>query len=255
MSDLTIDTKSVKKTIISFIKNIHKKTGFNKAIIGLSGGIDSSLSCYLAVEALGSENVIGIRMPYKTSSLDSLKDSQKIIDNTGIDSLIFSITNPVDSLSRRSITPVRKGNIMARVRMTILYDQSALLKGLVVGTGNKSESLLGYTTLYGDSACAYNPIGDLYKTEVRQLAEAMNIPQSIIDKPPSADLWTGQTDESELGFTYKKVDSLLYLLIEKSFSSKECIEKGFDKVFVEKIINLIHQSDFKRHLPPIAPIH
>jgi NAD+ synthase len=152
------------------------------------------------------------------------------------------------------INSMRKGNIMARERMIVLYDQSEVFKGLVVGTSNKTEILLGYSTLFGDSASALNPIGDLYKTQIRQLSRAMNIPAPIIDKPPSADLWEGQTDEKELGFTYEEVDKLLYLLVDERYSPQEAIEAGFDKTFVESVTRRVRRNQFKRMLPPIAKI-
>jgi NAD+ synthase len=153
-----------------------------------------------------------------------------------------------------AISDIRKGNLMARARMIIAYDQSEAFKALVVGTGNKTEILLGYTTLYGDSACALNPIGDLYKTQVRQLARALQIPEVIISKPPSADLWTGQTDESELGFTYEDVDRLLYLLVDQRYRPEECIEAGFSEKFVHQVVERVRRNQFKRILPPIAKL-
>jgi NAD+ synthase len=166
------------------------------------------------------------------------------------------ITEMVDPLLERfpDSTPVRRGNIMARMRMIVLYDQSEAFRGLVVGTGNKTEILLGYTTLYGDSACALNPLGDLYKTQVRQLSRAMNIPASIIEKAPSADLWTGQTDEGELGFTYAEVDQLLYLLVDQRYSPQECVEAGFAEQFVRAVVEKVRRNQFKRVLPPIAKL-
>jgi NAD+ synthase len=149
---------------------------------------------------------------------------------------------------------MRMGNIMARERMIVLFDQSEVFKGLVVGTSNKTEILLGYSTIYGDSASAINPIGDLYKTQVRQLSRALNIPAPIIDKPPSADLWEGQTDENELGFTYEEVDKLLYLLVDQRYSPQEIIEAGFDEKFVNAVTTRIRRNQFKRMLPPIAKI-
>ncbi|HNB41475.1 MAG TPA: NAD(+) synthase, partial [Anaerolineales bacterium] len=149
---------------------------------------------------------------------------------------------------------LRKGNIMARERMIVIYDQSEVFKGLVVGTSNKTEILLGYSTLFGDSANALNPIGDLYKTQVRQLSRAMNIPSPIVDKPPSADLWEDQTDEGELGFTYSEADRLLYLLVDQRYSPQEAIEAGFDEKFVNAVTTRIRRNQFKRMLPPIAKI-
>jgi NAD+ synthase len=149
---------------------------------------------------------------------------------------------------------VRRGNIMARARMIILYDHSEAFDGLVVGTGNKTEILLGYTTLFGDSACALNPLGDLYKTQVRQLALAMGIPEAIVQKPPSADLWKGQTDEGELGFTYAEVDQLLYLLVDQRYTPEDCVQAGFAQDFVRTVAQRIRRNHFKRILPPIAKL-
>jgi NAD+ synthase len=173
-----------------------------------------------------------------------------------VQSLTIPITEMVDPFLEKQpdASNVRKGNIMARMRMIVIYDQSEAFRGLVVGTGNKTEILLGYTTLYGDSACALNPLGDLYKTQLRQLSRAMGIPTEIIDKPPSADLWVGQTDEGELGFTYEKVDQLLYLLVDQRFSPEDCVSDGFTEDFVNKVIDRIRRYHFKRILPPIAKL-
>jgi NAD+ synthase len=162
----------------------------------------------------------------------------------------------VDPLIARDpeMSDMRKGNIMARTRMIVAYDQSEAFKGLVVGTGNKTEILLGYTTLYGDSACALNPIGDLYKTQLRQLARVIQIPEVIITKPPTADLWTGQTDEGELGFTYAEVDKLLYLLVDQRYRPEECVEAGFAEMLVRKVVERLRRNQFKRVLPLIAKL-
>lgn len=254
--DLTINTDLARKILTGFIRSEITRMGFSHAVLNLSGGIDSALSCYLAAEALGPENVLAIRLPYRTSSADSLADAQKVIDATGVRSMTLEITDMVEPLFAQvpDMDNVRKGNIMARQRMIVLYDQSVAFKALPVGTGNKTEILLGYTTLYGDSANAINPIGDLYKTQVRQLSRAMGMPSSLVDKPPSADLWVGQTDEGELGFTYAEVDQLLYLLIDERFSPKECIEAGFAEPFVRAVVERIRRNHFKRILPPIAKI-
>jgi NAD+ synthase len=254
MESLILDAGVVIKQLEEFIRSIIKEAGFRHAVVGLSGGIDSSLACYLAVGALGKENILGVRMPYKTSSQDSLDHAQMIIDALAIHSETHPISEMVDPLINRSpdMSAVRKGNIMARTRMIVLYDHSAEFKGLVVGTGNKTEELLGYTTLFGDSACALNPLGDLYKTQVRQLAKFLGIPDVIIAKPPTADLWKGQTDEGELGFSYADVDKLLFDLVDKRLSSKECIQKGFPEAFVTKVVRTIGQNAFKRTMAPIA---
>lgn len=254
--DLTIDTELARKILTGFIHTEITRAGFSRAVIGLSGGIDSSLSCYLTVQALGPDNVLAIRMPYKTSSADSLEHAQLVIEELGVNSLTIPITDMVEPLFERfpEAGPVRRGNAMARARMIVLYDQSHDFAGLVVGTGNKTEILLGYTTLFGDSACAINPIGDLYKTQVRQLAREMGLPGAIIDKPPSADLWVGQTDEGELGFTYAEVDQLLYLLVDQRYKPEDCVAEGFSESFVRQVVEQVKRNHFKRVLPPIAKL-
>jgi NAD+ synthase len=254
--DLSVNTDLVRKILTGFIHSEITRVGYSRAVVNLSGGLDSAVSCALAAQALGAENVLALRLPYKTSSADSLEHAQLVIDQYGIQSLTIPITDMVDPLIAREpgMSSVRKGNIMARMRMVVAYDQSEAFKGLVVGTGNKTEILLGYTTLYGDSACAINPIGDLYKTQVRQLARAMGIPEPIITKPPSADLWAGQTDEDELGFTYEEVDKILYLLVDQRYRPEECVEAGFDASFVRKVVERVRKNQFKRVLPPIAKL-
>jgi len=254
--DLSINPELARTILTGFIKSEIKRAGFSRAVIALSGGIDSALSYVLAVEALGPENVLAVRMPYKSSNPDSLEHAQLLIDQQGSPSLTIQITELVDPLIEElpGEAKVRKGNIMARARMIVIFDQSEAFKGLVVGTSNKTEILLGYSTVYGDSACALNPIGDLYKTQVRQFARALEIPAAIIDKAPSADLWAGQTDEGELGFTYAEVDRLLYLLVDQRFSPAECIDAGFEADFVHKVVERIRSNQFKRVLPPIAKL-
>lgn len=256
MVDLSINSKLAKKILTGFIRTEITRAGFSRAVIGLSGGVDSALSCFLATEALGAENVLAVRMPYRTSSPDSLEHAQMVIDKLGVQSLTVDITDMVEPLFHMfpDASDVRKGNVMARMRMIILYDQSAAFGGLVVGTGNKTELLLGYSTLYGDSACALNPLGDLYKTQVRQLARDIGVPEVIVSKPPSADLWAGQTDEEELGFTYAEVDQLLYLLIDQRYSPEDCVEAGFTASFVDHVVERVRKSHYKRVLPPIAKI-
>jgi len=254
--NLSINTNLARSILTGFIKSEITRVGLSRAVIGLSGGIDSALSCALAAEALGAENVLAVRMPYQTSNPDSLEHAQALIDQLGVQSKTIEITDMVEPLFRLDpqISKMRKGNIMARARMIILYDQSEAFKGLVVGTSNKTEILLGYSTLYGDSANAINPIGDLYKTQIRELSRALNIPAPILQKPPSADLWQGQTDEQELGFTYEDVDKLLYLLIDQRYSPQDAIEAGFSAAFVEAVTRRIQRNQFKRILPPIAKV-
>lgn len=256
MPDLNIHPDVVRKILTGFIASEIRRTGFQKAVIGLSGGLDSAVSCYLAAEALGPQNVLAVRMPYKTSSPDSLAHAGLVIDALSVQSLDLEITDMADPLIARfpDMDSLRKGNIMARMRMIVLYDQSNAFRGLVVGTGNKTEILLGYSTLYGDSASALNPLGDLYKTQVRQLARGLGVPEPIIAKPPSADLWKDQTDEGELGFTYEEVDKLLFMLVDERYTPDECIEAGFAAPFVRTVVERIRRNHFKRVPPPIAKL-
>jgi NAD+ synthase len=254
--DLSINTSVARTILVGFIRSEITRAGFQRAVLGLSGGIDSALCCYLAVEALGRENVLVIRNPYKTSSPDSFEHAQLVIDALGMPDLTIDITPMVDPLFAAVPTTdqVRRGNAMARARMITWFDQSVAFKGLVLGTGNKTEILLGYTTIYGDAACALNPNGDLYKTQLRQLAKVMGVPQPILDKAPSADLWVGQTDEGELGFTYAEVDKLLYLLVDCRYTAAECVEAGFKTAFVQGVIERVRRNHFKRTLPLIAKL-
>jgi NAD+ synthase len=254
--DLTINSDTARKILTGFIRTEITRAGFNKAVLNLSGGLDSSLTCYLSAEAMGAENVLALMLPYKSSTPDSGEHARLVIEKLGVQSITIPITAMADALIERfpDMGRVRQGNIMARMRMIALYDQSEAFRGLAVGTGNKTEILLGYTTLYGDSACAINPLGDLYKTQVRQLAKSMGVPQVILDKAPSADLWLGQTDEGELGFTYDEVDQLLYLLVDQRYRPEDCMELGFEESFVRAVMEKVRHSQFKRLMPPIAKL-
>lgn len=254
--DLDINTDLARTILTGFIRTEIGRAGFKRGVLGLSGGLDSALACYLAAEALGAQNVLAVRMPYKTSSQDSLDHAQMVIDATGVQSLTVPISAMVDPLFERfsDADAMRRGNAMARARMIVLYDQSEAFDGLVIGTGNKTEILLGYTTVYGDAACALNPLGDLYKTQARQLARDLHLPEAIIAKPPSADLWVGQTDEGELGFTYAEVDRLLYLLVDGRYSPEECVAAGFSPEFVSAVARRVQRNHFKRVMPPIAKL-
>ncbi|MEA1978420.1 MAG: NAD+ synthase [Chloroflexota bacterium] len=251
---LIIDTDMVRKTLVDFIRNELARAGFSRAVVGVSGGVDSALTCFLSAEALGPENVLAIFMPYETTSAESRGHAALVIEAAGAREQTVDITAMATPVFDRfpEADKIRRGNIMARMRMIVLYDQSAAFNGLVIGTGNKTESLLGYTTLYGDSACAINPLGDLYKTQILQLARAVGVPEPIVSKPPSADLWDGQTDEDELGFTYDEVDRLLLLLIDQGFSEQACVDAGFDEKFVRKVVERMQRNQFKRIQPPIA---
>lgn len=257
MDFLNIDPENTAKKIEDFIRQKFEEAGFNRAIIGLSGGIDSSTVAYVAKRALGAENVIGINMPYRTSNPQSAIDAKTVADNLGINFMTIEITDMVDAYFRMfpDADQLRRGNMMSRQRMTVLYDQSSLQRGLVLGCGNKTEILLGYCTLYGDTACAMIPLGDLYKTQVRILARFLGVPERIIQKTPTADLWPGQSDESELGFTYAEVDKLLFLMIEKKYCYEELKKQGFEESFIYNVSNKIKKAQYKRCLPPIPKIN
>ena len=244
----------VEQVLTVFLKNELGRIGLHKAVIGLSGGIDSAVSAFLTAKALGPENVLCVMMPYKTSSKNSLEDAQKVVKILNVRSKIVDISKMVDSYIdtlEGDVSIVRKGNVMARMRMIVLYDQSAKEKGIVVGTSNKTELLLGYSTLHGDSACAINPLGQLYKTQIFELAKHLNVPKEIIDKKPSADLWAGQTDEEEMGITYARVDKLLTAMIDEGKSDAELLKMGFEMEFVVKVKGMIKRNEFKG-LPPVV---
>jgi NAD+ synthase len=253
---LAINPDIARKMLTDFIRDEIGKSNMHRAVIGLSGGIDSALSAYLSAEALGPENVMAVRMPYKSSSADSLSDADLVITALGIQSMTVPITEMADPLFARfpDMSNRRKGNVMARLRMTILYDQSVEFGGLVMGTSNKTELLLGYSTIYGDSGVALQPIGDLYKTQIRQLSAALNVPQSVQTKAPSADLWAGQTDEGELGFSYADVDQVLFLLVDERYTLDEVVEEGYARSFVEDVWRRVKANHYKRTMPNIAKV-
>jgi NAD+ synthase len=256
MSRIPTNPPLLKQILTAFIANEVCKTGVSRVVVGLSGGVDSALSACLAASALGPENILAIRMPYKTSSKESLEHADLVIAATGIQSLTVDITPQVDAYFAQfpDADNMRRGNKMARERMTILYDHSARWQALVLGTSNKTELLLGYGTLYGDMASAVNPLGDLYKTQVWALAEFVGVPPPLIEKPPSADLWSGQTDENELGFSYREVDELLYLMVDQRHSPDELHAAGFAPDFIEHVSRRIMNSQYKRRLPVIAKV-
>jgi NAD+ synthase len=250
------DYAVVEKLLVGFLSHEIRKVGVTRAVLGLSGGVDSAVSAALAARALGPSNVLGIMMPYQSSSPESLADAYEVAQSLGIETAVVEITGQVDAYFSRfaDASRLRRGNKMARERMTILYDHSAARSALVIGTSNKTELLLGYGTLYGDMASALNPIGDLYKTQVWGLARHLALPASVIEKAPTADLWSGQTDETELGFSYHQVDRLLYRMIDERCSTAELAEMGFAPDFIERISQTIRKSQFKRRLPVIAKL-
>jgi NAD+ synthase len=255
-AELAIDTGIARRVIAEFIRGQLRQAGFERLVLGLSGGIDSGLVAFLSAEAIGPEKLLCVLMPYRTSSPASRADAEEVVRRLGCASELVDISPMVDAYfaADPEASQLRRGNYMARQRMAVLYDRSVTWGGLVVGTGNKTESLIGYTTLFGDSACAFNPIGDLYKSQVRQLAAAVGVPESIIRKAPSADLWPGQTDESEAGFSYPVLDRLLFWRVDKRRSIDEVVALGFDRAVVERVDRMIAGSEFKRQVPPIAKL-
>ena len=265
-AELRIDTSVARRVIGEFIRGQLGQAGFDRALLGLSGGIDSALVAYLVAEAIGAERLLCVLMPYRTSSAASVGDADEVVRRLGCARDLVEITGMVDAYfgdgeragaageETRDASALRRGNLMARMRMAVLYDRSVTWGGLVVGTGNKTEALIGYTTLFGDSACAFAPIGDLYKSQVRQLAADMGVPDAILRKAPSADLWPGQTDESEAGFTYPELDRLLHAMVDKRRTHEELIAAGFAPDRVARVERMVAASEFKRQVPPIAKL-
>jgi NAD+ synthase len=256
LPQLKLDAPAVAELLTGFIAQELGKAGFSRAIIGLSGGVDSALSAVLSVRALGAENVFCVMMPYSGSSPESVTHAKLLLQQIAARSELVDITPMVDPLIAQEpeMDRLRRGNIMARQRMIVLYDRSSRERGLVIGTGNKTETMLGYGTLFGDTACAINPLGDLYKTQVWQLAEYLEIPDVILHKPPSADLWAGQTDEGELGFTYEQVDELLIQMVDERQTDEQLMAHGYDAGFIESVRRLIRLNQFKRLPPVIAKV-
>jgi NAD+ synthase len=264
--ELAIDTGVARRVISAFIRAQLAQAGFERAVLGLSGGIDSALVAYLVAEAIGADRLLCVLMPYRASSPASRADAEVVVRRLGCPSEIVDITQMIDGYFGQAGAPgaggaaaleasaLRRGNAMARARMLVLYDRSVIWRGLVVGTGNKTEALIGYTTLFGDSASAFNPIGDLYKSQVRQVAAEVGVPEAIIRKAPSADLWPGQTDEEEAGFSYPVLDRLLFWMIDRRRSDEELVAMGFDPAVVDRVGRLVATSEFKRQVPPIAKL-
>ena len=256
LEELKIDERTATETIATFIRDEISAAGLDGAVIALSGGIDSALACYLAVRALGSDIVRTYNMPYATSSPSSQEHAQLVACELAIPVEVISITPQIDAYFERfaDATTLRRANKMARERMSVIYDMAKVHHAMVIGTGNKTEAMLGYTTMWGDMAAGIAPIGDLYKAQVRQLAAYLHVPQAIIDKPPSADLWPGQTDEGELGITYEQADAILYDMLELDKDADTIIAEGADAAVVEHVFALVERSRFKRRMPKVCAI-
>jgi NAD+ synthase (glutamine-hydrolysing) len=240
--------------LIAFLQDeLIARRNIGKAVIGLSGGVDSAVTAFLCARALGAENVYAVRMPYKTSSGASLSDAQLVVDALGIHQDTIDISAAVDGYLQYEpeADARRRGNVMARTRMVVLFDQSAKHNALPVGTGNKTERLLGYFTWHADDTPPVNPIGDLYKTQVWALARHLGVPQALVDKAPSADLEANQTDEGDLGITYAKADAILARMLE-GYSNEQLSEHGFAVADVQLVRRRLDGTHWKRHLPTTA---
>ncbi|MFQ5876762.1 MAG: NAD+ synthase [Acidobacteriota bacterium] len=254
--ELRIDGRATAALLVDFVRRETRKAGFGRIVVGLSGGVDSATSAAIACRALGPRRVLCALLPYRTSSPGSLRDARRVARLLGCRTATIDITPMIDTYFRRQrgASRIRRGNKMARERMSILYDLSSRETALVLGTSNKTELLLGYGTIFGDMACAINPLGDLYKTQVRWLASHLGIPDKIVWKTPTADLWAGQSDEGELGYRYADIDRLLLLMVERRASRREAIAAGFSGPMVDRITRLIARSQYKRRPPLIAKI-
>jgi len=255
-----IEPAQAVEVIVGFIRSQLEQAGFERLVIGLSGGVDSATVAFLAARAIGPDNLLAVRMPYLTSSDTSETDALRVVTALGCRSERIDITPMVDPMLALIVGPdqaainVRRGNVMARQRMMVLYDRSAGFDALVIGTSNKTEALLGYGTLHGDMAAALAPIGDLYKTQLRAVAGELGVPEEVVAKPPSADLWPGQTDEGELGRSYDLLDRALFALVDRRWSVDRCVAAGLDRALVEWVAARVARMEFKRQLAPVAKL-
>lgn len=258
-AELLIDGAVARRLIVEFIYAHMRQTGFERAVLALSGGLDSALVAYLTAEAIGAANLLCVLMPYRTSSAASRGDAEEIVRRLGCASRVVDVTPMVDgyfetALGGEEANRLRRGNLAARMRMAVAYDQSVTWNGLVMGTSNKTEALLGYTTIFGDNAAALLPIGDLYKSQVRQLAAEVGVPHEVLVKPPTADLWAGQTDEEEVGLSYAELDRLLFWMVDRRRSRAQLLAAGFEEAKIDLVERLVARSEYKRQMPPIAKL-
>ncbi len=253
MSELDIQPELVTRMLVSFLREEVAVAGMHRAVVGLSGGIDSAVSAGLAAQAFGPEEVLCVLMPHAQSNPDSEAHARLVAEAFGVETRKVDITAMADGyLDAEDVADAtRRGNVMARCRMIVLYDLSVEWHGLVIGTSNKTEMLLGYSTQWGDSAHAVNPLGDLYKHQVVQLAEHLGCPREVIEKPPSADLFEGQTDEADLGFSYAQADELLLRMVDQRHGREELLEAGYPEELVQSVAARVVRNQYKR-LPPVV---
>ena len=255
-----IEAPTTIEVITGFIRAQLEQTGFRRLVVGLSGGVDSATVAFLAARAVGADNLLAVRMPYRSSSAESEADAMRVVTALACRTERVDITPMVDPMlalisgDDGDALQVRRGNVMARVRMIVLYDRSAGFDALVAGTSNKTEALLGYGTLYGDMGAAFAPIGDLYKSQLRAVAGALGVPDEILAKPPSADLWPGQTDEGELGASYDDLDRILFALVDRRWTAERCVAAGLDPTLVAWVQQRVARNEFKRQTPPVAKV-
>jgi NAD+ synthase len=259
-----IEPAQAVKVIVGFVGAQMAQTGFGRIVVGVSGGVDSATVAFLCARAVEPDNLLAVRMPFRTSSEESEADALRVVDALGCRTERVEITPMVDPMLAligdgdapipSDVLNVRSGNVMARQRMIVLYDRSVSFDALVAGTSNKTEALLGYGTLHGDMAAAFAPIGDLYKTQLRAVATELGVPREILDKPPSADLWPGQTDEGELGRSYDLLDRTLFALVDRRWTVDRCVGAGLDRDLVEWVARRVAQMEYKRQTPPVAKV-
>lgn len=252
-----LDTELAERVLVRFLRDESRRAGFDRLVIGVSGGIDSAVSAVLAVRAVGPENVHALAMPWRDSNPESLEHGRLVAEAGGFRLDVVDLTAAADGLLAElpaEMTDHRRGNVLARLRMVTLFDRSLAEHALVVGTSNKTELLLGYGTLYGDMASSLNPLGDLYKCQVRALARHLGVPAEVIEKAPSADLWAGQTDEQELGFSYDEADAVLYRLVDLRTPPEALVEQGFDEELVRAVDERVVCFQYKRRGPLVAKL-
>ncbi|MFO8062969.1 MAG: NAD+ synthase [bacterium] len=254
---LHIDYKSIAHYLAEELRIAIKKKRFNRAVIGVSGGLDSSVTLALLADAIDNEHIHAYFLPYRSSNPESRSDAQLICDFLDIELIKRDITEQIDIYfaGEDNLSKLRIGNKCARERMAVLYDMASKHNGLVIGTSNRSEIIMGYGTLFGDLACAINPLGNLFKSQVRELAASMGLPEKIVNKVPTADLWEGQTDEGEMGVSYRTIDRFSYLYFDREMTVEEIAEAGIEEEKIEKIIKAYRKNSFKGEMPYIIPLN